>query len=604
MLLCSVLLAGCRAQKDFDAEPTWPTPLRGMVVCEQPLASAAGAAILERGGNAVDAAVAAALALCVVFPQAGNLGGGGFALWVPHSGEPRFLDFRERAPESSIADLYLDATGKFVPERALVGPLATAVPGSPAGLWRLHAELGSGKLTFWQLARPAIELASSGFRVDEELARALREEHPRKRLESSPAAHALFYPGGEPLSAGALLVQPDLARTLSYYAREGPPGFYRGPIARAIVSELRRLADVGGVPGELDDRVRGIVAPEDLHGYEAVWREPLRGWFRGTEVITAPPPSSGGVVLLQVLAVLDGFPIHTEVEATLTQRALLPPAEPVGPAAAAGLDDRIVHWWIEALRRAFAERAAVLGDPDFVQVPLRRLLSSAWVADARLAIGEEAARTAPTVRAAREGSETTHISVVDAAGNAVSLTTTLNSTFGSGTMVSGAGFLLNNEMDDFAIVPAAPNQFGLLGSQANAIEPRKRPLSSMTPTVLRDGGHTVVMVLGSPGGPRIITAVIGVVLRTMVLGESLAEAVAAPRFHQQWSPPETVFEPGWPAEILDGLRRRGHAVKESESTWGSVQAIRVLPNRELRGVSDPRSSGAALAAPGGRERGR
>jgi gamma-glutamyltranspeptidase/glutathione hydrolase len=317
---------------------------------------------------------------------------------------------------------------------------------------------------------------------------------------------------------------------------------------------------------------------------------PLRGWFRGVEVITAPPPSSGGIILLQVLAVLDGFPIDTERDRTLAQRALQPPAA-LGAAERSGLNDRIVHWWIEALRRSFSERAQVMGDPDFTEVPVKRLLSSDWIARARTEIGEQA-RAGDPGPGVREGSQTTHLSVIDQAGNAVALTTTLNSSFGSGLMVSGAGFLLNNEMDDFSIQPDAPNQFDLVGSAANAIEPRKRPLSSMTPTVLRAGGHAVSLVLGSPGGPRIITAVIGVVLRTLALGESLGDAVDAPRFHQQWSPAKTVFEPGWPDEILDGLRRRGHEIEVGSSTWASVQAIRVLSGGMVVGASDPRRGGS------------
>jgi gamma-glutamyltranspeptidase/glutathione hydrolase len=586
----ALIACACRAQQDFDAEPTWPTPRRGMVVSEHPLATQAGVEILERGGNAVDAAVATALALAVVYPQAGNLGGGGFALWVPHAGDALFLDFRETAPGSSGGDLYLDAQGRFVPELSRSGALASAVPGTPAGLWELHQKLGSGKLAFRQLAQRAIQLAQGGFAVDDELEKALRSPAARARLESSPAARALFYPDDLPLIAGETLVQPDLAETLIQYSRQGPQAFYRGVTARAIVTELRQAADVDGMPGNPQALVRGMISPEDLRDYRAQWRAPLRGWFRGIEIITAPLPSSGGIILLQVLAVLDGFPIDTERDQTLAQRALTP-AGPLGAAERSGLNDRVVPWWIEALRRSFSERAKVMGDPDFTDVPVKRLLSSDWIARARTDIGEEARAGSPGTPV-REGSQTTHLSVVDQSGNAVALTTTLNSSFGSGLMVSGAGFLLNNEMDDFSIQPDAPNQFGLVGGAANAIEPRKRPLSSMTPTVLREGGHTASLVLGSPGGPRIITAVIGVILRTMVLGESLGDAVHAPRFHQQAAPAKTFFEPGWPDEILDGLRRRGQEIEVSSDTWASVQAIRVLPGGMVVGASDPRRGGS------------
>jgi gamma-glutamyltranspeptidase/glutathione hydrolase len=302
------------------------------------------------------------------------------------------------------------------------------------------------------------------------------------------------------------------------------------------------------------------------------------------EVITMPPPSSGGVALLETLAVLDGFSIEAERRA----QAQSSPAGGAPPA-------RVVHWWIEALRLAFMERALHMGDPDFVDVPLQQLLAPEWVARARVSIGEMAGAPSLSLAEAREGQETTHVSVLDRQGNAVSLTTTINSTFGSGILVRGAGFLLNNEIDDFSLQPGVPNQFGLIGGTANAIAPGKRPLSSMTPTVLRRGGGSVALVLGSPGGPRIITSVLSVIVRTMLFGETLATAVAAPRFHQQWAPSATDFEPGWPPELLEALSRRGHTVRAREQPWGRVQAIQVLPDGAVEGVSDPRAIGAAVA---------
>lgn len=583
--LSAWLAAGCRSPRDLDAEPPRARPRTGMVVCEAPLACAAGAKILREGGNAVDAAIATALALAVVLPQAGNLGGGGFALYVPHEGEPLSLDFRERAPATADSSRFVDAQGKFLPDVALSGPWAVAVPGTPAGLYELHRRLGSGQLSFQALCQPAIELARRGFVVDTALERDLGDEDLRRRLEASPGARELFYPGGVQLLKGQRLQQPELARTLETLGARGPAGFYSGLVAMQLVAELQQLADVNGIPGNGLAAARGLVSMQDLAEYQPLWRSPLRGWFRGMEVITMGPPSSGGVALLETLAVLDGLPIEAE------RRAIAP-----GDSASAVLPERVVHWWIEALRLAFAERALHLGDPDFVKVPLEQLLSPEWVARARVSIGETAGVPEPGAVEAREGQETTHISVLDDQGNALSLTTTLNSSFGSGILVRGAGFLLNNEIDDFALQPGVPNQFGLVGGQANALAGNKRPLSSMTPTVLRRGGGSVALVLGSPGGPKIITAVIGVIVRTLLFGDTLATAVASPRFHQQWIPPTTDFEPGWPPELLEALSRRGHAVRSLPSTWGRVQAIRVLPDGTVEGISDPRAGGAAVAA--------
>ncbi|HTF88689.1 MAG TPA: gamma-glutamyltransferase [Planctomycetota bacterium] len=574
--------ASCRTQRDLDPEPPRPRPLAGMVVCEAPLAGEVGAKVLRDGGNAVDAAVATALALAVVLPQAGNLGGGGFALFVPHEGEPQALDFRERAPATADASRFLDAEGKLIGEMSLAGPWSVAVPGSAAGLFELLDRLGSQRFSFAELAQPAVDLARKGFLVDAGLERDLGDEDFRRRLESSPAAKELFYPNGTQLRRGERLVQSDLAKTLELLGKAGPEVFYRGSIAGSIIAELQIQGDVNGAAGGMEVGSRGMLSARDLADYAPVWREPLRGWFRGMEVITMPPPSSGGIALLETLAVLDGFPIEAE-------RRALSAAE----LAAGGLPERAVHWWIEALRRAFAERAEHLGDPDFVAVPLERLLSPEWVARARVSIGEAAAPETLAQSAIREGQETTHISVLDSKGNALSLSTTLNSTFGSGILVRGGGFFLNDEMDDFALQAGVANQFGLVGGKANALEPGKRPLSSMAPTVLRRGG-SVAMVLGSPGGPKIITSVIGVIVRTLLFEQSLADAVAAPRFHQQWSPPVTEFEPGWPGELLEALSRRGHAVQAVEKRWGRVQAIRVLPGGNVEGASDPRGGGSAI----------
>jgi len=581
-----VLGAACRASDPFAVEDPLPPPVRGAVVAEHPLAVSVGLAILDQGGNAADAAVATALALAVVYPQAGNLGGGGFALWVPHKGEPWSLDFRETTPKEYRTDLYLDANGQVVPERSIATPLGVGVPGSPLGLFELYKSHGSGRLSFARLCAPAIALARNGFPVDNWLADDLLVPSLRARLEADPAARRLFYPNGEPLEEGELLVQPALAATLERLARGGAAAFYAGPIAEAIVQTLqdadRRMGSVVG------DRHMSL---QDLASYTAKVRKPLVGWFRGDQILTMGPPSSGGVVLLQVLAMLEGFPLDAEREATLRRQAL-----GVGNSTdSAGISARAVHWWIEALRRGFADRAEHMGDPDHVWVPVAQLLAPEWVAQRRISIGE---RADPDVAAwvapvPPESKETTHLSVLDREGNAVSMTTTLNASFGSGILVAEAGFLLNNELDDFSLAPGAANLYGLVGSEANRLRPTKRPLSSMTPTVVREGGGRVLLVIGSPGGPRIITSVFQVLLRHLVYGQDLETAVRAPRLHQQWNPSYTRFEAGWPSDLLETLENQhGQEVRvEPGERFGSVQAIFVGQDGEPQAVSDPRRGG-------------
>ncbi|MCE9594440.1 MAG: gamma-glutamyltransferase [Planctomycetes bacterium] len=576
-LACALALAACRSSDHWDVEPRPATAVRGMVVSQHELATRVGVDVLERGGNAIDAAVATALALAVVYPVAGNLGGGGFAVVVTRDGATRALDFREVAPASANLAAYLGPDGVAVAERARRGPLSVGVPGSPLGLWELERELGSQHFSFAELAAPAIALAESGFAIDARLADDLKDDVLREGCFAERGIANAFYPGGRALAEGERLVQPELARTLERLASDGPDGFYRGEVAHHIVERVAR------------DGAANAISLDDLASYRIQWRTPLRGWFRGYELVTMPPPSSGGLIVLQTLGVLDGFPLDSRREQVLAeQRAAPSPAcDPLG------LDDRLVHWWIEALRRAFAERAAHLGDPDFVDVPVDALVGAEWIARARVSIGENAD---PNVVSALppepESPQTTHLSVVDALGNAVSLTTTLNSAYGSRTWA--AGFLLNNELDDFAL-PGAANQFGLVGSAANAIAPRKRPLSTMTPTIVRQGERGVVLVIGSPGGPRIVTSVIGVLLRVLVFGQPLADAVRAPRLHQQWNPIETDFEAGWSPSLLDGLERRGHRLRRGVEPWASVQAIQIGRDGEPVGVSDPRNPGAALA---------
>ena len=564
-----------------------PQVQAGAVVSEHPLATAVGLDVLSAGGNAADAAVATALALAVVYPQAGNIGGGGFAVCADNGEAPVALDFREVAPAGAIAERYLDAEGRFVPRRSIEGPLAVGVPGSPLGLHSLWKERGSRRLLWADLVAPALRLARDGFEVDPWLARDLARKSVAARMNGP--AREIFYPGGEPLRAGQLLVQADLARTLEAYAARGPDAFYTGPVAEAIVATLRGEpvpdAAAGIAPGALPP-TGGMIELEDLAAYHINWPSPLIGRFQGNELITMPPPSSGGLVILQALALLEGLPLGTEVAAMRTAGD----GRPTAPMA---------HWWIEALRRSFADRAAHMGDPAFHAVPVEELLAPEWILERRTSIGPRADLTIGpwTPPPPPESTETTHLSVIDTEGSAVSLTTTLNGWFGSGILVGGQGFFLNNELDDFAIQAGAPNQFGLVGDRANAIEPGKRPLSSMSPTLVRDDTGAVRMVIGSPGGPRIITSVFQVLLRVLLLEEDLHPAVRASRLHQQWSPQATRFEAhaggGWDPALLDQLRERGHPIEIHNLRFGSVQAIWIDEDGFPVATADPRRGGAA-----------
>ena len=576
--VCALLAWSCQA----DKPETFTTVgvQAGAVVSEHPLATAVGLEILERGGNAADAAVGTALTLAVVYPQAGNLGGGGFAIVAMEGQPPEALDFREVAPRKTNPALYLDEEGDFVPKRSLEGPLAVGVPGSPAGLFELHRKYGSGLLTWEQLVEPALLLARDGFDVDPWLARDLTRESTRARMNG--AAREIFYPRGASLAAGDRLVQSDLARTLSALAENGPDGFYRGAVADALLRAIETEQIPGaGLAGE------GALDRKDLERYEPKWRKPLIGSFQGAELIAMPPPSSGGLVILQTLAMLEGLPLQAEVQIGRTDDLR------------GALTERMAHWWIEALRRSFADRAEHMGDADYHDVPMQQLLSPEWTLERRASISNRAdLNVAPWVAAPPvESKETTHLSVVDRDGSAVSMTTTLNGSFGSGILVRGAGFLLNNELDDFAIQAGVPNQFGLIGSQANAIEGGKRPLSSMAPMIVRDGRGRLMMVLGSPGGPRIITSVIQVVLRVLLLEQGLPAAIRAVRLHQQWRPEETFLEGqqggGWDPALVRGLRGRGHPVEVQERRFGSVQGILIAPDGWPTASSDPRRGGAA-----------
>jgi gamma-glutamyltranspeptidase/glutathione hydrolase len=546
------------AAYDYDDDIFHPVVARhGMVVSEQRLASEAGLEILKSGGNAVDAAVAVGFALAVVLPNAGNLGGGGFMMvHEARTGRDIALDFREMAPGRATRTMYLDARGQVVNGRSLFTPLAVGVPGTVAGL--THALHAWGSLPLDRVMAPAIRLAARGYPVSATLAEALAKS--AGTMGRWPATRAIFWRGGQPLKAGDRLVQRDLAASLRRIAREGAPAFYQGAIARGIVAEM--------------DRHGGLISAADLARYRAVERAPIVGTYRGYRVVTMPPPSSGGVHLVQILNMMENWPVSQW-----------------GAGSA-----QTIHHMAEAMKLAYADRSKYLGDTDFVKVPVAGLTSKAYARALAATIDPTHARPSADIRPGRpqpyESSQTTHYSVVDAAGNAVAVTYTLNTNFGSGIVAAGTGILLNNEMDDFSAKPGVANVYGLIGGEANAIEPGKRPLSSMTPTlVLKDGRPW--LVTGSPGGSRIITTVLETVVDAIDFGMNPAEAAATPRFHHQWWPDELRVEKGLSPDTLALLRRYGQHVVV-KPTMGKTETIQIRGG-VLYGAADPRNpDGAAL----------
>lgn len=526
---------------------------QAMVASGHPIASEVGTRVLRSGGNAVDAAVAVGFALAVVYPRAGNIGGGGFMIIRPSSGEVFALDYREKAPGRASADMFLDSAGRIA-ETSLIGHLAAGVPGTVAGMAEAHSRFGS--LPFEQLVAPAIRLAREGFVVSDRMAAGI--ESREEDLARFEASRRQFLPGGHPPTPGTLFVQSDLAATLQLIADSGPSGFYTGRTADLIVAEMER----GG----------GLISHEDLATYRPAWRDPVTTTYRGYAVYSMPPASSGGVTLAETLNILEGI-------------------DPMPPlASTAG-----VHVLAEAMRRAFIDRNQYLGDPDFVGMPLDRLISKSYATSLRETIDPVRASTTPEfLPQLREGGETTHYSIVDSRGNAVSVSTTINSLYGNKVTVSGAGFLLNNEMDDFTAAPGQPNQFGLIQGEANSIRPGKRMLSAMTPTIVLDREGNLKLLLGSPGGPRIITAVTQVISNIVDHGMTLAEAVAAPRVHHQSLPDRIYYEgSGLRATTIDELRAMGHFVEQRDGSIGSVAAI-IRDGANWVGVSDPRGTGSAV----------
>jgi gamma-glutamyltranspeptidase / glutathione hydrolase len=565
-LLASVSLS--RAQTTAPPAPAVSTPVPrtpvtakdGMVVAEEARAARIGVEILQRGGNAVDAAVAVGFALAVTLPNAGNLGGGGFMLArIARENKIVAIDYRETAPAGVKTDTFLDRLGEADPKKSRDEGLGVGVPGTVLGLTLAHQKYGSGKFTLAELIAPAIRLARDGIIVDAELAGSLARAKPL--LERWPSSAAIFLrTDGSVPREGELLVQRDLADTLAEIAEQGPRAFYEGRIAEQIAASIQRAG--------------GVMTRDDLARYQAIERAPVAGNYRGYDIFSMPPPSAGGVHLIQILNILEGYDLSV-----------------LGPASIQGS-----HLMVEAMKIAYADRARFLGDPEFVRVPVAGLISSAYAAELRKRIEPERALRAEELTgsnpAAYEGDHTTHYSIVDSDGNAVANTYTLNLRYGIGLVAEGTGVLLNNELDDFAAKPGAPNAFGLVGGSANAPGPGKKPLSSMAPTIVLKNGK-LFLVTGSPGGSRIITTLVNVLINVIDYRMSLAEATAAPRIHHQWLPDEVRVEPGVRADVVSVLESRGNRVVRSEP-WGSVNSIMVTKDG-LLGVADPRSRGGLAA---------
>ena len=547
-----------------------------IVVSTQPLAADVGVEIMRAGGNAVDSAVATGFALAVVLPGAGNLGGGGFMLLRMADGKTHFLDYREKAPAAATRDMYLDPQGNVIEGASEIGYKSIAVPGSVAGM--VYAEQKWGKLTLKQVMAPAIKLAREGYALTWGEARELHDEG----LAKFPESKRVFQRGGDYYQPGEIFRQPDLARTLERIA-EKPDDFYHGTLARELAAAMQK----GG----------GLITADDLARYEVKEREPVHGTYRGYEVISAPPPSSGGTVLIESLNILEGYDL-----AKLGDRSA-----------------QSIHFITEAFRRAFFDRAEFMGDPDFAKIPVAQLIDKRYAAAWRDTIDavraspskelkrpavfselEQYATVHPPAMAPHEGNHTTQYSVIDAEGNAVAVTTTINDWFGSRVAADGLGFLMNDEMDDFSAKPGSPNSDGLIQGAANTIGPGKRPLSSMTPTIVVHDGKTV-LVLGSPGSSKIITTVANVLMGVIDYGMNLQEAVNAPRFHNQWLPDVLNVEKWFSPDTLGALRQMGYTIQtglgpgDANGYWSDAQCAAIDEKTGVRlGASDGRNNGKAV----------
>lgn len=556
-VLVFVLIVTLNVPASIAREPV--RARHGIVASTNEVASQVGVEIMKRGGNAVDAAIAVAFALAVTHPAAGNLGGGGFMMIRLKDGRTTAIDYREMAPGAAHRNVYLDKNGNLIEGEggSLVGYRAAGVPGTVRGMELALKKYGSGKLTWAQLIEPARQLAGRGFVVTHELARSLYGN--REYLEKYAETKRIYLKGGKFYQEGEFFRQPELAATFERLQRVGPNDFYEGETARLIVADIKRN--------------NGLMTMEDLRGYVAKERAPLRGNYRGYEIISMPPPSSGGAVLIQMLNILEGFDLQ-KLEASSSDR---------------------YHLMAEAMRRAFADRAEYMGDTDFVKVPVPGLIDKAYAATLRATINTERASTSEEVRAGRpagyESEETTHFTVVDADGNAVSNTYTLNNSYGSAAVAKGTGILLNDEMDDFAAKPGTPNLYGLIQGERNAVAPKKRPLSAMTPTIVLRKDGSLWFTIGSPGGPTIINTVLCVITNVIDYEMNIQQAIDFPRIHHQWLPDELVGEPfGLSGDTQKALTARGHKLAKLRYL-GDAEGIMIEEKTGVRlGATDPRRS--------------
>ena len=531
---------------------------KGMVVTTHPLATEIGLSILKKGGNAIDAAIAVNFALAVCHPSAGNIGGGGFLVYRNAQGKVFALDYREKAPLASSKDMYLDASGNVIPEKSSVGVFSVGVPGTVAGMEAMHRKFGS--LPWKELIQPAIDIARQGHVLTFREARGLNA-NKSDFINQNKGNSYLINPNHMDWKKDDILMQEDLANTLERILRDKSKGFYQGKTAELIISEMKRH--------------NGIITQKDLDTYKPIWRKPIVQSYKNFQIIGMPPPSSGGIALAQLMGMVKKYPLSKWGASS----------------------DSTVQLMIEAERRVFADRAKWLGDPDFIKVPVKPLLDTTYIKSRISSMDFTKATLSSDISAGQfpgyESPETTHYSIVDAAGNAVSITTTLNNSFGSKVFVGGAGFLLNDEMDDFSAKAGAPNIYGLVGSKANEIQPMKRMLSSMTPTIITQNGQ-LKMVVGTPGGSTIITSVFQVVLNVLEFGMNMQQAVEYPRFHQQWKPEPTRIEASRLSSVqMERLKQKGYEFSNSASI-GLVEGILVLPSGKLQGGADSRGDDTAL----------
>ncbi|MFD2552913.1 gamma-glutamyltransferase [Sphingobacterium tabacisoli] len=554
-VVVSYITTGCSTSQRTQNQDTEVFD-NGAVVTAHPLASAIGLEILQKGGNAIDAAIAVQFALAVVYPNAGNIGGGGFMVYRDKNGEVSALDFREKAPSGASRDMYLDKQNNPIVDLSLYGQLAAGVPGSVAGMDEAYKKKGS--LPWKELLAPAIRLAKEGFPITRQQAGEFNRYKERFQQHNKQGAAIIKETEWE---EGDLFIQAQLAETLEHIAQHGRDGFYKGPTADYIVGEMKRG--------------NGIISHKDLEDYQAIWRAPIIGYYKNNKIISMPPPSSGGIALLALLQSIENYPLKQwGFQSDSTVRAI-----------------------VEAERRVYADRATYLGDPDYYKVPVTELTDATFnknrMAGVSLAKATDSEKVKASTFPGYESEETTHFSIVDKDGNAVSLTTTINGSYGSCVWVDGAGFLLNNEMDDFSVKPGSPNMYGLLGGKANAIEPGKRMLSAMTPTIIEKDGK-LKMVVGTPGGSTIITSVLQTILNVLEFDMTAQESVNAPRFHHQWKPDHIdVEEKAIDAKTRASLEKDGYKINK-RSAIGRVENIVVLPDGRLQTGADPRGDDKAM----------